>query len=155
MWISQDHARTASTLLLQQPQHAHHARCIPVLQTQPCTRTPVLVWGWVSRLAATVAAALAAFEADDGVDTRGKREEVSHVQPRKKRCWRDCGLEYDEAERLAREGLRRRRRRSHSPVTNDTTAAHRDLRLSLHAHLAGALKTRGQQHIKRYQWSIF
>lgn len=52
---------------------------------------PALVCG-VSRLAAAVAAALAAFKADDGVDT----------------------------------------------VTNDTTTAHRDLRLSFHAHLAGA-----------------
>ncbi len=31
---------------------------------------------------------------------------------------------------------------SHLPITNDTTTAHRDLRLSLHAHLAGALKRR-------------
>ena len=30
-----------------------------------------------------------------------------------------------------------------SPVTNDTTTAHRELRLSLHAHLAGVLKTGG------------
>ena len=31
----------------------------------------------------------------------------------------------------------------HSPVANDTTAAHRELRLSLHAHLAGILKKGG------------
>lgn len=46
----------------------------------------------VSRLAAAIAASLAAFEADDGIDT----------------------------------------------VADDTTATHRDLRLSSHAHLAGA-----------------
>ena len=103
-------------------------------------------WPWVSHLAAALAASLAAFEADDSVDTiedamisqssSAKVRNLAQVKSAlrlSRHDWVVC---------QGRNGSAKRQETCYSPITNDTTTTHRHLRLSFHAHLAGALKVR-------------